>query len=170
MPLPDRLDRLARGPAWWLALIVLGVGMEATALYYQYALDYYPCVLCIHVRIWTLGIIVLSLFALAARRRRSLRLLAHGLNTVLLAGLLERSWRLLGTERGFIEGSCDFDAGLPAWFALDKWFPAMFQVLESCGYTPELPFGVTMAEALVALSAVLLSISAVLTLVTLARR
>ncbi len=164
MPLSDRLDRIARGPAWWLGLIALGVAMEATALYYQYALDYYPCVLCIHVRIWTLGVIVLALIALAVRRRPLLRLLAHGLTTVLMAGLLERSWRLLGTERGFIEGSCTFDAGLPPWFALDRWLPWMFQVQDACGYTPELLFGVTMAEALTVLAATLLVFSAALTL------
>ena len=83
---------------------------------------------------------------------------------VVMAGLLERSWMLLGTERGFIEGSCDFDLGLPAWLALDQWFPEVFKVWEACGYTTELLFEVSMAEGLVAMSSVMVLGTIVLTI------
>lgn len=45
-------------------------------------------------------------------------------------------------------GSCSFDLGLPSWLALDKWMPLIFKVQTTCGYTPELAFGVSMAEVL----------------------
>jgi disulfide bond formation protein DsbB len=80
--------------------------------------------------------------------------LAHLLTVLVAAGLLERSYQLLGTERGFTFGDCGLDLGLPSWLALDSWFPAVFQVQTSCGYTPELLFGVTMAEALIVFSAI----------------
>ena len=137
------------------------------ALYYQYALDYYPCVLCIHVRIWVLGFVLVALLALLVRSFRYLRTLMHGLTVVLSLGLLERAWMLLGIERGTVEGSCSFESGLPAWFALDQWFPALFKVWEACGYTPELLFGVTMAESLVLLGAAALLVSVTMTVASL---
>ncbi len=165
------LNRLARmgGSAWyWLAVLATGLSLDAVALYYQYALDYYPCVLCIHVRIWVLGFVLVAAVALLVRGSRLLLVLSHVLTVALSIGLLERAWMLLGIERGTVEGSCSFDSGLPAWFALDQWFPLLFKVWEACGYTPELLFGVTMAEALVALGMVALLITAVMTVASLA--
>ena len=53
--------------------------------------------------------------------------------------------------------------GLPKWLALEEWFPSMFKVWEACGYTPELLFGITMAEALLVMSASMVLISFALT-------
>lgn len=60
------------------------------------------------------------------------------------------------------------DLGLPAWLALDDWLPWLFEVQTSCGYTPELPLGITMAEALLAFSAALTLLGLGLALATLA--
>ena len=46
---------------YWLGLWVLSICFEVVALFYQYSLEYAPCVLYIHVRIWVLGIFVVSL-------------------------------------------------------------------------------------------------------------
>ncbi len=159
----NRLAVIGAGAWYWLAILVTGLSMDAVALYYQYALDYYPCVLCIHVRIWVLGFVLAALLALFVRGFRYLRTLMHGLTVVLSIGLLERAWLLLGIERGSVEGSCNFESGLPAWFALDQWFPALFKVWEACGYTPELLFGITMAESLVLLGAAALLVSVTMT-------
>lgn len=162
-----RLASIGGSAGYWLGLVVLGLGLEATALYYQYVLKYYPCVLCIHVRIWVAGLILVSAAALPLRRFRPARIVAHLLTVVIAAGLLERSWRLLGIERGWLEGDCSFDSGLPAWLALDQWFPKVFGIEESCGYTPELLFGITMAEALILLSAALLMVTVPMVVATL---
>lgn len=164
------LQAIARSKLYWLALIVFGLAQLAIALIYQYGLDELPCLLCIHVRLWVSCFVLLSVIALFIRKYRLLLVGAHALNTLIMAGLLERSWMLLGTERGTIMASCEFDLGLPAWLAPDKWLPALYEVQTTCGYTPELLFGITMAEALVAMSAALLAISATLTLVSALRR
>ena len=163
----NRLAAIGAGAWYWLAILVTGLSLDAVALYYQYALDYYPCVLCIHVRIWVLGFVLVALLALFVRSFRYLRTLMHGLTVVLSIGLLERAWMLFGIERGTVEGSCSFESGLPAWFALDQWFPALFKVWEACGYTPELLFGVTMAESLVLLGAAALLVSVTMTVASL---
>jgi len=156
------LIELSRQRRYWAALVLIGIALEATALYYQYALDEWPCVLCIHVRIWVIAFILVGVIAFFSTRSSLAIRSAHGLNTIIMAGLLERSWRVLAVERGWIFGDCEMDLGMPAWFALDKWIPSLFEVQTSCGYTPLLFFGITMAEVLLVFSGVLLIISAAL--------
>jgi len=159
----NKLILLFHSKSYWLGLIILSLCFEAVALFYQYGLEYYPCVLCIHARIWVLGIMLVAIFAFLNYKNSISLLLSKIAMTLIMAGLFERSYQLLGTERGFIDGSCSMDSGLPSWFALDEWFPLMFQVWEPCGYTPELLFGVTMAEALIVISFSLLLVNIALT-------
>jgi len=159
MDMLDRLAGIGRSGLYWLVLALTGVSFEAVALFYQYVLEEMPCVLCIQVRLWMMALILLALLGLVLRRVGFISRLVHVLMVVVAAGLLERSYQLLGTERGFAVGDCGFDLGLPAWFSPDRWFPAMFEVQTSCGYTPELLFGVTMAEALIVLSALFVLLS-----------
>ena len=165
----SQLQNIAHNRWYWLGLATLGLSVIVIALFYQYALEELPCVLCIQTRIWISAMIVVALLALSLGTRW-LNIFAHVLMVVSSAGLLERSYQLLGTERGFIFGDCGFDLGLPAWFALDKWLPSVFRVETTCGYTPELIFGITMAEALMAFSAALLLISLTLTVAAFARQ
>ncbi len=132
----------------WLMLILLSLILESVALVYQYVLGYPPCVVCIQVRML---LAVFAFFAGAGLWQRAympLRLVNLFALLALCGVAIERSWMLLGTERGFIFGSCGFDLGLPAWLALDEWLPFLFKVHTTCGYTPEIAFGVTMAEVL----------------------
>ncbi len=163
----NRLFHIAESRWYWLALLALGLSLEGVALFYQYALQEPPCILCIHVRIWVAGFILLATLALLVRNAWFI-FSTHVLVTIVMAGLLERSYQLLGTERGFVFGSCDMNLGMPAWFQLDVWFPTLFKVWEACGYTPELVFGITMAEALIVLSAILVTMSLIMTMASLA--
>jgi len=165
----NKLQNIAHSRWYWLALVTLGLSFIAVALYYQYILELPPCVLCIQVRILMLCITFVAFNALVLHNRWSDRI-AHILTVVIAASLLERSYQLLGTERGFVFRDCGFDLGLPSWLALDTWFPALFRVEASCGYTPELLFGITMAEALIVFSAVFVLISLVLTIVSFVRQ
>lgn len=153
---------LIQSRLYWLALIGLGFIMEAVALYYQYALDYPPCVLCIHVRIWIMGFMLVAIGAWLLHRYAYTSIISHLLTTVMMAGGLERALYTLGIERGTVFGSCSMDSGLPVWFQLDEWFPMMFKVWEACGYSPLLLFKISMAETLVVMFSIMLLISIVL--------
>ena len=161
------LSDLAVKRSYWLLLIGFSASMELVALYYQYVLDEWPCVLCIHVRIWLMALIVVSVAAVAVKKTAIMNLFSHGLVVIIILGLLERSWILLGVERGTIFGSCDMDLGLPGWLALDKWFPYIFEVKTACGYTPVLFLNITMAEALMVFSSLMLLVSSLLLLTVL---
>ena len=156
------LINLSKQRRYWALLILVGIALEAGALYYQYALDWLPCVLCIHVRILVMAFVLIATLAIFCTNSMPAMRLFHGLNTLTLGWLVERSWQVLAVERGWVFGGCDMDLGMPAWFALDEWLPSVFEVQTACGYTPFVLFEITMAEALLVISLVLLIISAIL--------
>ncbi|MCH6565476.1 MAG: disulfide bond formation protein B [Proteobacteria bacterium] len=163
----ELIRQFSQSKLYWVLLITLGLSLEAAALYYQYVLDEWPCVLCIHIRVWISGFIVLAVLALLVGSTRWLTRGLHLVNTVIMAGFVERSWQTLAVERGWVFGDCDMESGLPSWFALDKWFPAIFEVQTACGYTPLILFNITMAEVLMVVSSSLLGASLVLLAVSL---
>jgi disulfide bond formation protein DsbB len=163
-----QLQKIAHSRWYWMALLLLALSFLMVALYYQYILEELPCVLCIQVRILMLCLAFIGLNAYIVNSRWGSRA-GHILAAVVAAALLDRSYQLLGTERGFIFGDCGFDLGLPSWLALDSWFPHLFRVESSCGYTPELAFGITMAEALIVFSTLFFFLSLVLTVMSFMR-
>ena len=162
-----KLAVIGKSAWYWLMLLLLGLAFESVALFYQHVLDELPCVMCIHVRMLMLALILVSLAAVFIRRFQWLNATAHLLTVLVAALLLERSYQLLGTERGFTFSDCGMNLGLPPWLALDSWFPAVFQVQTTCGYTPELLFGVSMAEALIVFSPLFLLLTLAMTLASL---
>ncbi len=165
----DRIYLAADSRWYWLVLIAGGLFLLSVALVHQYYFDELPCVMCIQVRLWISLLVLVSIAALLSVRIRLVKVLAHVSITLIAGGLVERSYQLLGTERGFLTGSCSFDLGLPAWFAIEKWLPWLYQVETTCGYTPEVIFGITMAEGLMFLSVILLLLSLCVTIVFLSK-
>jgi disulfide bond formation protein DsbB len=154
------LSKLSQNKYYWLSYIVGSLSLLAMALYSQYIDQQLPCVMCIQVRLLLSLLILLAVIGLLTRNRCMMNVLSN-LSVVLVAGtLVERSYMLLGTERGFVFSDCGFDLGLPSWLQLDVWLPGLYGVETSCGYTPELFFGITMAEALMVMSVSLLVFSA----------
>lgn len=157
-----KLISIGRSKSYWFLLLFLAVMLEGIALYFQHVMNEWPCVLCIHVRILLAFLMLLAVFSLLLFRFAKIHALMHFLSGCLFMAMLNRAWVLLATERGWIEGECSIDMGMPAWFAIDKWLPDIFSALTSCGYTPVIGLGVTMAEMLLMLSLVLLLWSVVL--------
>lgn len=130
----------------WLALLSTSVGLEIAALYFQYVLDYGPCILCVQIRAVLFLVILLAAVALLLPAARKLT------SVLLIPCTLTFAWfcyQVLGIERGWFEGSCTFEPAFPAWIPLHEWLPSVFEPWELCGYTPEILLGITMAETLV---------------------
>lgn len=158
--------RIISSRSWyWWSYIAGSIVSLAIALYHQHGLDEQPCLMCIQVRLLFTLLIFIAVIGLFSMRNRLINALANVATVAVFAALTERSYMLLGTERGFVFSDCGFNLGLPAWFAIDEWLPSLYRVETTCGYTPEVMFGITMAEALMVLSVVLLVISSCVTLV-----
>jgi disulfide bond formation protein DsbB len=134
--------------SFWWSLVFAGCGLMAIALYYQHVLGEQPCQVCIQARLWvvafTLTALLMTCLPLSAGSRGLANLLVLGA----AVGLGERAWTLYQLENGKGTGSCEFQLGMPDWFAVDRWFPELFEVRNLCSFTPEMLFGLTMAEAL----------------------
>ena len=152
------MQNFLKSKNYWFFYLLFSLFLEIVALFYQYFLDYYPCVLCIHVRIILLAMMLLSITTFIFYSKIYLRIVSHIFLLLLLFLLVDRSYNLLGVERGFVLGDCSMNSGLPTWFAIDQWLPSVFKIWEPCGYTPEILFGITMAESLMVLSIVLAAI------------
>ena len=164
------LEKINRSSWFWWGIIVLCIALEAGALYYQYVLEYLPCVLCVHVRAWVAAIMLFAILGLWLRHSKAGLVVANLLLVLGGAlGMLERSYVTLGTEMGWVQGSCGgMEAKFPAWLKLDEWLPAVFKPLESCGLTPWLiPDFMSMAEGLVAISLTLCVVMFLMLLVSL---
>ena len=160
MALTDVMTQSPTMRSLWWAMLILGSGMFAAALYWQYALGEDPCQVCIHARLWVVAIALIGALMLVLPSNRGTGFGGLVLLLVSSAGLGERSYYLYEIENFRGDGSCQFTLGMPDWFAVDRWFPALFEVRNICSYTPEIAFGISMAEALVVISVLIAAISA----------
>ena len=149
----EQLKCISQSRWYWLMYIVAGISALAAALYYQHVLEELPCVVCIQIRLLISLLVIVSVIGLLSRNKRVVNSLAHLSVVIIAISFVERCYLLLGTEKGFIFSDCGFSLGLPAWFAIEEWLPWLYRIETSCGYTPEIIFGITMAEILMVMLA-----------------
>ncbi|WP_041523862.1 disulfide bond formation protein B [Gilvimarinus agarilyticus] len=153
----NRLLYSAHCRYFWLAVAGLMLALEIGALLFQHVWHYYPCELCIYVRVWVAAIFIVSLLALWLKRWRVGRVVSVLAGLGLSIGLSLETWSLIKVEYAIGHGSsCGFRASFPSWAPLDEWMPWMFQVQDMCQATPPVILGLSMAHCLVMVSFVLL--------------
>lgn len=142
------------GKAWfWVAIALLCIALELAALFYQHVLNVLPCELCIYVRVWLAGLLLLALAALVLKRWAVSRLASCVAGLALSLGLANETWNLIVVDYALGGGgACAFFANFPAWAPLDKWLPSMFEVQDFCKATPDILFGITMTHGLAMVS------------------
>jgi len=147
------LSQFLQSRWYWLALALFGIALLSVALYYQYALGDEPCQVCIHARLWVVAFTLIALIMLITPQITLARVLGNLGVLTAGAGLFERARYLYRLENGIGDGSCQFQLGMPDWFAVDRWMPWLFEVRNLCSFTPEMLLGLSMAETLMAAGA-----------------
>ena len=142
------LYRFLESRWYWLGLGSFGIAILGIALYYQYALGDEPCQVCIHARLWVVALTLIAFIMLITPQIPLLRTLGNLGVLIAGAGLYERARYLYRLENGIAEGSCQLQLGTPDWFAVDRWIPWLFEVRNLCSFTPDMLFGLSMAETL----------------------
>ena len=150
---------LTKGKIIWWAVFILGSGLLAAALYWQYVIGDDPCQVCIQARLWAVAMGLVGAVVLLLPDDFLTRFTGLVLTFITSAGMGERAYYLYEIENFRGDGSCEFTLGMPSWFAVDQWFPALFEVRNICSYTPEIAFGISMAEALMAIAFVVCIVS-----------
>ncbi len=143
-----KLSHSLKSRWYWLPIALFGAALLSVALYYQYALGDEPCQVCIHARLWVIAFTFIALIMLIAPQTSLLRVLGNLGVLIAGAGLFERARYLYRLENGIGDGSCQFQLGMPDWFSVDRWMPWLFEVRNLCSFTPEMLFGLSMAETL----------------------
>ena len=141
--------------SYWLTITAASLAMLVIALYYQYALGEEPCQVCIQARLWVFALLLVSMTTATLPENRLWGLSGNLLALACAVGLGERAWFLYQLENGIGNGSCEFQLGMPDWFALDQWFPSLFEVRNLCSFTPEMLLGLSMAEGLLLIAGLL---------------
>ena len=153
-----KLTALLESKAYWVVMLLGGTFLMAVALYYQYALGEDPCQACVQVRVWIVAGMLISIIMLALPRVSISNLMGQLVFLATIVGLAERSWFLYQIENELGDGSCGFMLGAPDWFPIDRWLPGIFEVRNLCSFTPDILFGISMAEALLIVSATVIAI------------
>lgn len=123
-----------QGP-WFLLLLII-MGCEFCALYFQYVMKLAPCVMCIYERVAMLGLFVSVLIASFMPQNELFRWLG------LIGWGLSSGWGLkLAVEHvsyqfqdlyGFLGTTCDIFVSFPSWVPLNKWAPWIFEANGNC--------------------------------------
>ena len=142
----NKLSGVFNSRHYWAGLALFGAALFAVALYYQYVVGEEPCQVCIHARLWVVALVLVGTVMCWLPLNRGTQLVANLVVVVSGAGLGERAWYLYQLENGIGNGSCQFQLGMPDWFAVDRWFPSLFEVRNLCSFTPGMLFGLSMAE------------------------
>jgi disulfide bond formation protein DsbB len=146
---------------FWLISLVFLFMMEIVALTYQYSLGEEPCALCVQIRAWIAGGLLINIFIMKFAKIFWLRFVGIISYTGLMAGGLYTSWHAWNVEEGKILSSCGFDSGFPEWLSLDKWLPLVFEAKGLCGQSPELLMGYTMTDGLIPALGIPVAISSI---------
>ena len=155
----EKLTALLESNAYWATMLLGGTFLMAVALYYQHAMGEDPCQACVQIRVWIVGGMFVSFVMLLLPSALVSNLLGQLVFLGAGVGLAERSWFLYQIENGRGDGSCGFMLGAPEWFPIDRWLPGIFEVRNLCSFTPDILFGISMAEALLIVSAIVLSLT-----------
>lgn len=144
----NRIYGVCGNRLYWIAGASYLLLMEAIALFWQYALEYYPCALCVQIRAWVYGAMFSAIFGAFVSDKFWLRWSALTLTLFFMGGALYTSWYSYGVEMGTVISSCSMGAGFPEFMMLDEWIPVLFRADGFCGQSPEMWFGLSMNQTL----------------------
>jgi len=147
--------------AWWL-LAGSALGLELTALWFQYGMGLDPCVKCVYQRLAVVGLILAGVVGSAYPRALVVRLAGYLVWGLSAGWGLQQAMQHVGIQSD--DGSafsCNFFAEFPSWAKLDEWWPAMFQPTGYCDDVQWQFLSLTMAQWMVVVFGVYLLILAV---------
>lgn len=157
------MDKLLKSRSAWLMLAVSALGLELSALYFQYALQLDPCVLCVYERNAVALIFLAGVIGSINPNIYVLRISGYLLWSVGTIWGLYLSVKHSGIQMGIIEdsASCDFVANYPSWMQLDRWIPWLFNPTGFCEDIQWQLLGLSMPQSMVVINTLYLIVFAV---------
>lgn len=160
----SKLSDFSRQRTSWLLLLCSALGLDLTALFFQYGMELEPCVLCIYQRVAVMGILAAGVVGATLPTLAVVRWMGLALWGASAGWGLTLALKHVGIQSGSgTDLSCTFFANFPSWAKLDEWLPALFAPTGSCDEIQWSFLTLTMAQWMVIIfSAYLITLSAVL--------
>jgi disulfide bond formation protein DsbB len=120
----------------WGLLLISALGLELTALFFQYSMKLEPCVMCIYQRTAVLGILLSAVPALYNPTSVLNRIASYTLWGVsAIWGLLiaYEHVQMQNPDNIMLLLSCDVFPNFPSWLPLHELIPAFFEPRGTCG-------------------------------------
>lgn len=129
------LSNLTTNKNAWLFLTISAVGLELCALFFQYALDLKPCIMCIYQRLTIFSIIVAGIVGIIGCRFLVARIVAYVFwgTGAIWGTLLAIEHVEMQNNSGSLFFSCEFTPNFPSWAPLHEWIPFLFEATGDCG-------------------------------------
>ena len=127
------IDEITRQKPIWIFLLITALGLELSALFFQYVLELKPCIMCIYQRLAIIGVSASALlpvvfFNAITRALGYAGWLVSSVWGVVIA--LEHVEIQSGDGGGFY--SCDIVPNFPQWMPLHEWVPFLFEATGDC--------------------------------------
>ncbi|KGJ96104.1 disulfide bond formation protein DsbB [Colwellia psychrerythraea] len=129
------LSNLTTKKQAWLLLAFSALGLELSALFFQYILDLAPCIMCVYQRLAILAIFAGGAIGTLAPQYMLARLLAYVLwgTGAIWGGIIALEHVEMQENSGSLFFSCEFIPNFPAWAPLHEWIPFLFEATGDCG-------------------------------------
>lgn len=129
------LSELTQNKRAWQLLALSALVLELTALFFQYALDLKPCIMCIYQRVAIWGVFFAGVVGSISYQYFLGRIVSYILwATGAIWGLLIalEHVEMQSSTMSFLF-SCEFVPNFPTWAPLHEWIPALFAATGDCG-------------------------------------
>jgi len=131
----EYISHLTTSKKAWLFLTLVALSLELCALFFQYALDLKPCIMCVYQRLALSTILLAGLIGVVGHQYIATRLMAYVLwGTGAIWGLLLAIEHVeMQSNSGSLYFSCELIPNFPNWAPLHQWIPFLFEATGDCG-------------------------------------
>lgn len=150
------VSQLATDSRAWFLLTLSALGLEITALYFQYVLGLAPCIMCIYQRTALWGICFAGIIGSLGKQIMLARILAY-----VLWGVSSIWGMLIAIEHVDMQTSdfsfmfvCEIVPNFPQWAPLHEWMPLLFEANGDCGEINWQFIGFSMPQVMIGVFAI----------------
>lgn len=118
----------------WFLLFLSAFALEVTALYFQYAMELLPCIMCIYQRTAMLGIVFAGLLPTIVNTKitRFIAFVTWGISSI-WGFLIAKEHVDIQTALNPFFASCEIVPNFPSFMPLHDWIPSFFAATGDCG-------------------------------------
>lgn len=118
----------------WGLLLFTTLSLEICALYFQYALELRPCIMCIYQRTAVFGIMLacLPVWITNTMLTRLIAFIGWGVSAIWGFFIALEHVDIQGASNSFF-ATCEIVPNFPSWLPLHEWLPNLFAATGDCG-------------------------------------